>query len=107
LDDGTIQQTGEAAHAVLPNAGQGACMAVEDTYVLARWLSKQDNPADAFRQFDRIRHPTHPRCAAPVAPQREFKGALRLRVNDELANADWLAATALRSYHRANAIGRE
>jgi salicylate hydroxylase len=54
---GRIQLIGDAAHAMLPNAGQGACMAFEDTYVLARWLSEQDDPAEAFRQFCRIRIP--------------------------------------------------
>jgi salicylate hydroxylase len=54
---GTIQLIGDAAHAMLPNAGQGACMAFEDTYVLARWLAEEDNPAEAFRQFRRIRIP--------------------------------------------------
>jgi salicylate hydroxylase len=54
---GRIQLIGDAAHAMLPNAGQGACMAFEDTYVLARWLAEADDPAEAFRQFRHIRIP--------------------------------------------------
>ena len=54
---GRIQLIGDAAHAMLPNAGQGACMAFEDSYILARWLAAESDPAEAFRQFRRIRIP--------------------------------------------------
>jgi len=54
---GRIQLIGDAAHAMLPNAGQGACMAFEDAYVLARWLDAESDPAVAFKQFRRIRIP--------------------------------------------------
>src|SRR5256886_5755567 len=33
---GRIELIGDAAHAMLPNAGQGACQAFEDAYILAR-----------------------------------------------------------------------
>ena len=36
---GRIQLIGDAAHAMLPNAGQGACQAFEDAYILGRWLA--------------------------------------------------------------------
>jgi salicylate hydroxylase len=36
---GRIQLIGDAAHAMLPNAGQGAAQAFEDAYILARWLA--------------------------------------------------------------------
>ena len=35
---GRIELIGDAAHAMLPNAGQGACQAFEDAYILARWM---------------------------------------------------------------------
>jgi salicylate hydroxylase len=54
---GRIQLIGDAAHAMLPNAGQGACQAFEDAYILARWLAAEDNPVDAFRHFRRVRIP--------------------------------------------------
>jgi salicylate hydroxylase len=55
---GRIQIIGDAAHAMLPNAGQGACMAFEDAYVLARWLDAgRDDPVEALRNFRRIRIP--------------------------------------------------
>jgi salicylate hydroxylase len=54
---GRIQLIGDAAHAMLPNAGQGACQAFEDAYILARWLDACGDPADAFANFRRVRIP--------------------------------------------------
>ena len=54
---GRIQLIGDAAHAMLPNAGQGACQAFEDAYILARWLEAGRDPVEAFANFRRIRIP--------------------------------------------------
>src|SRR6516165_4129740 len=54
---GRIQLIGDAAHAMLPNAGQGACQAFEDAYILARWLEARRDPAEAFANFRRVRIP--------------------------------------------------
>ena len=54
---GRIQLIGDAAHAMLPNAGQGACQAFEDAYILARWLEAGGNPFEAFANFRRVRIP--------------------------------------------------
>jgi len=54
---GRIQLIGDAAHAMLPNAGQGACQAFEDSYILGRWLEACDDPAEAFSNFRRVRIP--------------------------------------------------
>ena len=55
---GRIQLIGDAAHAMLPNAGQGACQAFEDAYTLARWLeAERGDPVAAFANFRRIRIP--------------------------------------------------
>jgi salicylate hydroxylase len=54
---GRIELIGDAAHAMLPNAGQGACQAFEDAYILARWLDACRDPAEAFANFRRIRIP--------------------------------------------------
>ena len=55
---GRIQLVGDAAHAMLPNAGQGACQAFEDAYTLARWLDAgRDDPVAALANFRRVRIP--------------------------------------------------
>jgi salicylate hydroxylase len=54
---GRIQLIGDAAHAMLPNAGQGACQAFEDAYILARWLQACRDPIEGFANFRRIRIP--------------------------------------------------
>ena len=54
---GRIQLIGDAAHAMLPNAGQGACQAFEDAYILARWLEACGDPVEAFNGFRRVRIP--------------------------------------------------
>ncbi len=54
---GRIQLIGDAAHAMLPNAGQGACQAFEDAYVLGRWLEACRDPIEAFANFRRVRIP--------------------------------------------------
>ena len=54
---GRIQLIGDAAHAMLPNAGQGACQAFEDAYILARWLDACPDPVEACANFRRIRIP--------------------------------------------------
>ncbi len=55
---GRIQLIGDAAHAMLPNAGQGAGQAFEDAYILARWLeAASDDPVEAMANFRRVRIP--------------------------------------------------
>jgi salicylate hydroxylase len=47
---------GDAAHAMMPFAAQGAAMAIEDGYELAALLSKQSLP-EALAAFERQRTP--------------------------------------------------
>jgi salicylate hydroxylase len=54
---GRIQLIGDAAHAMLPNAGQGACQAFEDSYILGRWLEASADPVEGFANFRRVRIP--------------------------------------------------
>jgi len=54
---GRIQLIGDAAHAMVPNAGQGAAQAFEDSYILARWLAAGSDPVEAFANFRRVRIP--------------------------------------------------
>ena len=54
---GRIQLIGDAAHAMVPNAGQGACQAFDDSYILGRWMAACPDPVEAFANFRRIRIP--------------------------------------------------
>ncbi len=47
---------GDAAHPTTPNMGQGGCMAIEDSAVLARCLSNYTDFAMALRVYERLRH---------------------------------------------------
>jgi len=54
---GAVTLLGDAAHPMLPYLAQGAAMAIEDAWVLARALSEQhDDAAAALRGYERERH---------------------------------------------------
>ena len=46
---------GDAAHAIGPHVGQGASLALEDAFVIARCLRDISDPAKAFSTFERLR----------------------------------------------------
>ncbi|HWZ42595.1 MAG TPA: FAD-dependent monooxygenase [Candidatus Saccharimonadales bacterium] len=46
---------GDAAHALTPNLGQGACLALEDALVLANCLSGNVSMAEGFRSYESLR----------------------------------------------------
>ena len=45
---------GDAAHAMTPNMGQGACQAIEDAYILSECLAKYETNV-AFKKFQELR----------------------------------------------------
>jgi 2-polyprenyl-6-methoxyphenol hydroxylase-like FAD-dependent oxidoreductase len=51
---GRVALLGDAAHAMTPYLGQGACMAIEDAVVLAAACAKGD-VANALAEYDRQR----------------------------------------------------
>lgn len=77
-----VALVGDAAHAMTPNLGQGACQALEDAVVLGRCL---DDPASGLAAYDRIRR-----------PRSQFVAA-RSRRTGRLAQLDSPAAAALRN----------
>ena len=51
---------GDAAHATTPNMGQGACMGIEDAWLIARLLHQHTQTETAFKLFETQRLPrTH------------------------------------------------
>jgi salicylate hydroxylase len=49
---------GDSAHAMLPYIGQGACMAIEDSYILAAAIAQMpEKLGEALRHYERLRLP--------------------------------------------------
>jgi 2-polyprenyl-6-methoxyphenol hydroxylase-like FAD-dependent oxidoreductase len=55
--DGHVTLLGDAAHAMMPSLGQGACMAIEDTYELVEALREHDSVRSALAQYEQRRRP--------------------------------------------------
>ena len=90
---GRIQLIGDAAHAMLPNAGQGACQAFEDAYILARWLEACRDPGEAFANFRRIQIPR-----VHGVQRLSFSNARARHLRDSAVNAGAVAAEK-KSFH--------
>ncbi|MFE1441919.1 FAD-dependent monooxygenase [Streptomyces sp. NPDC058739] len=54
---GRIALLGDAAHAMTPNLGQGACQALEDAVTLAHCLDTHQDTTAALRAYDLVRRP--------------------------------------------------
>ena len=68
---GRVLLIGDAAHAVSPNAGQGAAMALEDAMYLAKLLRDSSDYGQVFAQFEKDRKP---RVEKIVAEGRRLAG---------------------------------
>ncbi len=91
-----IQLIGDAAHAMLPNAGQGAAQAFEDAYILAHWIAAMPGDlAAAAKNFRRIRiprvHAVQHRSSAIVRAKHDYARQSR---NTERAKVDAVDAMA-------------
>ncbi|MBL6275639.1 FAD-dependent monooxygenase [Micromonospora fiedleri] len=88
LGPGGVVLLGDAAHAMPPHLGQGACLAFEDAATLAALLRESTLP-DAVLAYDRARRP---RAAAVVRQTRRMsavlqtRGRLALRARDVALN---------------------
>lgn len=54
---GRVALLGDAAHAMTPNLGQGACQALEDALTLAHCLDGRPDVTAALRSYDLLRRP--------------------------------------------------
>jgi 2-polyprenyl-6-methoxyphenol hydroxylase-like FAD-dependent oxidoreductase len=82
---GRVALLGDAAHAMLPNLGQGGCQAVEDAVALASTLAGHAEVPDALRAYELARKP------------RAEQVALRSRRVSRLAHLRRPAAVAVRN----------
>lgn len=104
---GRVTLLGDAAHPMLPYLGQGACMAVEDSCILAESIARQPEDLDgALAAYERLRKPRTTRAqlgsrfrakqnhlASPVARlRRDLRMAFNNRFGrDKSPNrAEWL-----------------
>ena len=78
---------GDAAHPMLPHAGQGAAQALEDAVVLGRCLAASDEIAAALRRYERLRVP---RANHIVALSRRNARVARLEARWSCALRDFL-----------------
>ncbi len=103
---GRVTLLGDACHPMLPFMAQGACMAMEDAWVVATELSKKDDPASAFLAYEaqRKKRTARVQMAARANAKRFHKGAparqlatygpmwLAARIKPDLLNKpfDWI-----------------
>ena len=59
---GRVALLGDAAHAVTPDIGQGACLAIEDAVTLAATIERSGT-TDGLHEYDTIRRPRTQRMA--------------------------------------------
>lgn len=79
---GRVTLLGDACHPMLPYLAQGAAMAIEDAWVLARMLDQHDDdPEAALLDYERYRRPRTARVQARSREQgEEFHIADRWRI---------------------------
>ncbi len=88
---GNVALLGDAAHAMTPDLGQGACQALIDAAALAQCLGDGADVESALAQYDRRRRPATQRLAAMsaranrLAQMRRFIGLRNAMVRAALA----------------------
>ncbi|MDB6180155.1 FAD-dependent oxidoreductase [Paracoccus fistulariae] len=98
--DGQRVLIGDAAHATLPFMAQGACMGIEDAWILADCLSAEPDQSRALKRYEELRKP---RCSRIVqaandnARNYHLTGARRLLGHSALRLAGRLAPGRLLS----------
>jgi len=89
---GRVTLLGDAAHAMTPNLGQGACQALEDAVVLASCLGRVRPVEAALRHYERLRIP---RTAAVVRNSRDAGRILQVDKPRLESLRNWFMATSM------------
>lgn len=55
--NGHVTLLGDAAHPIIPNLGQGGCMAVEGAYILAKAIQKYGLNEKSFKRYEELHFP--------------------------------------------------
>ncbi|MGI9367961.1 MAG: FAD-dependent monooxygenase [Ruegeria sp.] len=88
--NGRVALLGDAAHPTLPFMAQGACLALEDAWVLARSFRENSDVESALQAYQTARRPRAQKVvAAASANARNFhlRGPMRLAAQMALAIA--------------------
>jgi salicylate hydroxylase len=89
---GRVSLLGDACHPTLPFMAQGAVMAIEDGFILARALAEVDDPVAALRRYEDARRDRTARVVVgSSANTKRFH-------NPELAHAEGAAAYVAREF---------
>jgi salicylate hydroxylase len=106
---GRVVLLGDAVHPTLPYLAQGAALAIEDAATLSDCLKEESNPAEAFRDYQRLRQSRASRVqrrSQRLGRYYHFKGPARFARNtilprrgpDSLLHSlDWLYGKAKNS----------
>ena len=73
---GRVALLGDAAHAMLPNLGQGGCQAIEDAAALATSLATGADVRDALTAYE---HSRKPRAEKVARQSRQMSGLAHQR----------------------------
>jgi salicylate hydroxylase len=99
--EGRVTLLGDACHAMLPYLGQGANMAIEDGYVLARCLeNRSDHPEAVLQRYETARRE---RTTQVVNGSAEMTGKFH---NEALADAERAEAYVNAEWHPDKIRGR-
>ncbi|MDR7187174.1 2-polyprenyl-6-methoxyphenol hydroxylase-like FAD-dependent oxidoreductase [Microbacterium trichothecenolyticum] len=82
---GNVAVVGDAAHAMAPNLGRGACESLVDAAVLARALEAAPDVAEGLRRYNRLRRPRTRRIVKTARTLNRIATAERgTRVRNEM-----------------------
>lgn len=76
---GDVVLVGDAAHAMAPSLGRGACQAIADALALTGAMEHTDDPAAALAAYDRTQRPAGTRLV------RQSRAMLRVQLSPTLA----------------------